>query len=631
MADDALLTTFAPKITEPPDNIPTGNLWVSLPRIDRTTGAVRTIAVLHEGTRGLLEIWGDDAGALVPFVEVDGVRQPLTDISWSRELSWLPRMTARCGGGEVELSYCAPVGERGVVCRLAFRRDHGQTGDVTVGWRVCWLETALVQLRSKPLDVDLRLDSDPWTGSHLVHGTAGLPLLALGIQAGSGTQVAVEDLTYVVSTTAEGRSEPELTAELFVAVAPERDGAATTALHLRRRGFEDLWGDTVAWLTAHELPVGDIDSRDGLHQRINENAFFNFFYAQGDCLDTGRATIVTSRSSDYYVSAAFWSRDAYQWTFPALLLTDPVRARQVLVSSIESAGPRVADHALYLNGTSLYPGFELDQAAAPVLALHLYVTSTGDRGVLEEPAVRQLCDGFVSRIAPWRSDELGLYATFLLPTDDPTQHPYTTTDNALVGAAFDALDRLVALRDRDIAHATPAADHAALATALRQAIEDRLTTRGPQGAMWAWGCDAEGSLIVRDEPPLSLAGLPFWGLCDPHDPRQRATEHWLEVANPYRYEGAFPGSGSPHFPHPSGFDLASRLLMPHRNGDPLAELVTTPMDHGLGCESWDPATGVVMTGAAMASMAGLLTWTAWSRLTGRTSWHQPIALPPRRA
>jgi hypothetical protein len=77
--DEAPLTTFAPTITHPPDNIPTGNLWVSLPRIDRSTGSVRTIAVLHEGTRGMLEAWGDDSGVLVPFVEVDGVAQPLTE------------------------------------------------------------------------------------------------------------------------------------------------------------------------------------------------------------------------------------------------------------------------------------------------------------------------------------------------------------------------------------------------------------------------------------------------------------------------------------------------------------------------------------------------------------------------
>jgi hypothetical protein len=144
--------------------------------------------------------------------------------------------------------------------------------------------------------------------------------------------------------------------------------------------------------------------------------------------------------------------------------------------------------------------------------------------------------------------------------------------------------------------------------------------------MWAWACDAEGDHDVRDEPPLSLATLPFWDLCTADDARQRATERWLDLDDPYRYDGTFPGSGSPHFPFPSGFDLAHRLLMPHRDGEPLDQLVAIPMDHGLGCESWSPESGVVRTGAAMASMAGLLTWTAWSRMTGRTLWHQPLTL-----
>jgi hypothetical protein len=624
--DEAPLTTFAPTITHPPDNIPTGNLWVSLPRIDRSTGSVRTIAVLHEGTRGMLEAWGDDSGVLVPFVEVDGVAQPLTEVSWARERHWLPRMAARCGEGEVDVSYCAPVGERGAAFRLAYRPDPDASPKVVVGWRVQWQETALVQLRTKPLDLEIGSDPDPWTGSHVLHGTMGLPLLALGLQAGPGATLAPQGRGCVVSAQAGQGAAGEFVADVFVAVAPERDGAAATALHLRRRGFDDMWASSVAWLAAHELPTVELDARDGLDRRLNENAFFNFFFAQGDCLDTGRSVIVTSRSSDYYVSAAFWSRDAYQWTFPALLLVDPVRARKLLVSSIAGAGDRLADHALYINGTHLYPGFELDQAAAPVLAVHLYASSTGDWGVLDERAVRELCDGFVARLAPWRSDELGLYATFLLPTDDPTSHPYTTTGNALVRAAFDALARLHSMRGTP--EGAVADDYVALSDELGAAIADLLGADGSYGPMWAWGRDEHGGRDIRDEPPLSLLTLPYWGLCDAQDARQRATRRWLETDNPYRYAGDHPGAGSPHFPFPSGFDLANRLLTDPGDG-PLQQLVTTPMDHGLGCESWDSTTGVVTTGAAMASMAGLLTWTAWSRLTGRSIWHAPLALPQR--
>src|ERR1035438_3722466 len=39
-------------------------------------------------------------------------------------------------------------------------------------------------------------------------------------------------------------------------------------------------------------------------------------------------------------------------------------------------------------------------------------------------------------------------------------------------------------------------------------------------------------------------------------------------------------------------------------------------------------TGIVRTGAAMASMAGLLSWTAWEHLTGRRRWDEPPGVPP---
>jgi hypothetical protein len=48
------------------------------------------------------------------------------------------------------------------------------------------------------------------------------------------------------------------------------------------------------------------------------------------------------------------------------------------------------------------------------------------------------------------------------------------------------------------------------------------------------------------------------------------------------------------------------------------------MDQALACESWDVHTGQVRTGAAMASMAGLLAWTAWEHLEGRRRWDGPV-------
>lgn len=746
--------TSAPEISEPPRYWPTGNLCVSFPEISIDDGSVRSLGVLLERTSGLVQARGGPDGLLRPQFTVNGSAPPLTP-NWRREAGWVPHVHGEWEQGEADAWYCAPVDERGAVFRLSYRNRGPAPAQVELAWTGSWAATSMVQLRPKPLRGEVVVADDPWTGSKVAALSAGLPVIAIALQGGNG--VILRDSApagdgppgWRAMRAAEVPPGGDLTADVYLSVAPEPDGAAVTALHLRRRGFDALLTSTLEWLSAHSLPVPDLPAADvrgavpaadvpaadlpaadvpaadlpvpdsetperqapgretpgsevpdpavpdrlaveapgGLRERINANLFFNYFFAQGDCLDTGEPVLVTSRSPHYYVCAAFWSRDAYSWTFPALLLTDPQRARQVLVSSLASAGSRVADHALYLNGTSLYPGFELDQAAAPVLAIWRYVQATGDRDVLAEPAVRRALERLPETVAVWRHPDWELYGTFLLPTDDPTDYPYVTTCNAMLAAAFDAAADLTGAdahstdaarpdatgnepagadarradarradarradtrgaeargaeaRGADAAGPEPTAADAAVASgaraalsrpdvlraraaAIRAELRSRLVTDGPHGPMWAWACDADGKPEVRDEPPLGLRTLPYWGLTDADDPVQAATRKWLTAGYRYHYTGPFPGAGAPHFPHPSGFDLANRLLDGDDSlGDPLVALTTTPMDQDLACESWGPQNGRVRTGAAMASMAGLLCWTAWARLTGNRRWDE---------
>lgn len=628
MTDPAQLTTFAPEVPEALPFLPTGNLWVSLPEIDRRDGSVHSLGALLERPPGLLQAHGQVGRQLVqPLLTLDGQPAMPAVLRWSREGHWLPHFLAPLAHGELQGWYCAPIDERGVVLRLRYHHTGAEVA-VELGWTGAWASSSLVQLRPEPVEGGLRGRTDTWTGSRVVTLTVGLPLLAVAWQVGQGMQFGEDGDSPRWSATrgAVLASDQTLEVDLYLAVAPEPDGAATTALHLRRRGFDALHRATLTWLAEHALRFAA--DRDDVSSRVNSNLFFNYFYASGDCLDTGTPVLLTSRSPHYYVSGAFWSRDAYCWTFPALLLTDARRARAVLLSSLAAAGPRVADHALYLNGTSLYPGFELDQAAAPVIAVWRYVRVTGDRTVLQDAAVSAALDQLPELVAPWRHPTWDLYGTFLLPTDDPTEFPYVTTCNALLAVAFEALADLCALRpgqrtlEQDD-HGQPGEALRARAAAVRQALHDRLVVQGPHGRMWAWSCNEQGLHEVRDEAPLGLRTLPYWGLGSADDPVQVTSRAWLRDGYPYTFAGAFPGAGTPHFPYPSGFDLANRLLDDDpADGDALAQLVRTPMDQGLACESWDPDTGVVRTGAAMASMAGLLAWTAWAHLAGARRWDQ---------
>jgi hypothetical protein len=440
---------------------------------------------------------------------------------------------------------------------------------------------------------------------------AGLPLLALGWQVEAPLSLEItseQPFAYRCFQTQDLHPGENLEAVLYVAVAPDGDGARTGALHLRRRGATALLRETRRWLESRALPLEDPE----LAARLNENLFFAYFFSQGDCLDTGAPVMVTSRSPLYYVSGAFWSRDAFLWSFPAIVLVDAERARQLLRRCLPRYLPHIADHALYLNGVPLYPGFELDQAAAPLLALWRYVRDTGDVNLLREPAIAEAIPLLLQEITAHRDPETGLYETFLLPTDDPTDYPLVIYDNVLVWAAFRAAADLLRRQGAEV----EAARWEAEAEQLAEAIRRHGIVEGPEGPMWAWARDRQGRWELREEPPGSLRLLAYYGFCDPEDPIYRNTVRWLaSPANPYFFPGPFGGPGSPHFPFPGVFDLANRLLTDPDPG--ILEVVRrAPLDGGLACESIDPQTGIVRTGAAMASLAGFLAWALWARQRG---------------
>jgi hypothetical protein len=335
------------------------------------------------------------------------------------------------------------------------------------------------------------------------------------------------------------------------------------------------------------------------------------------CLDNEELVLVTSRSPRYYVSAAHWSRDSLLWSFPGLLLADRGVARQALVQAFRLYSRRAGVHSLYLDGSELYPGFELDELAAFPVALGHYLERTGDRSVLKEAPVREGMVRVWGALEEVRVRPHHLYRTFLLPSDDPAHHPIVTYDNAL---AWKALSVFADLR-------WPGAREKAVG--LQADLRRWAVVPGPFGPMWAWSFDppdaaaegegepgAAGSYVLYDEPPGSLALLAYYGFCDPLDPVYLNTLRWIWSAhNPwYMADGPFAAPACPHARHPWVMSLANGLLVPARSWEVLGVdrarflrlLSSAPMDGGLACESMDARTGTVRTGAAFATCAGLL-------------------------
>ena len=611
------ILTVPEVIARPAGHLPTGNEYVAIPALSARDGSIAGINVLHLGARGLLEYDGDGEPFLRPVVALgspDGRRVELRDrLVWSRLEHWLPRFELGAAELAVTGTVFAPLGCKGLVYALEVRNQGAAPVEAWVGLEGRWARTLQTVYTSRPVAAAQHAFRSRWAGGLALEARVGTALLAVAIGASEELDTLAWEPAQGISfrlgkvvrlAPGEGRA-----LAFYVAVNLEADGADAVLVDLRRRGWRELLDQTRGWL--RERILDHPDSRLG--ELLNRNLFFNYFYALGNTIDTEEGVLVTSRSPEYYVSAAFWSRDALLWSFPAVLLADRRRAREVLLAAFGRYARHPGAHSQYLDGTVLYPGFELDQLAAYPLALDRYLRTTRDESVLGEPAVRRGLERIEAALREQKHPEAQLYATFLDPSDDPVRYPCLTYDNALAARACEVLayvrdawgDQEKSENWREAARLT------------RLAIREHCVIEGPLGPMFAWSVDLRGNAEIYDDPPGSLQLLPYYGYCSAADPVYRNTVRWVHSEhNPYYCaRGRFRGAGCAHAAQPWPMDAVNRILAGDAE-EGLEFLRQAEMDGGLACESVDPETGEIRTGAAFATFAGFLAYAIYRSRQG---------------
>ncbi|KKM11670.1 hypothetical protein SY88_08045 [Clostridiales bacterium PH28_bin88] len=565
-------------------------------------GAIESVNVLSTRALGLLEFAGAPSRPLLrPFLAVNGAALTLNGmLEWDYRNHWVPAFQFKDGNITLMGEIFAPPGVKGFVYRLSLLNTGTYPLEFSLGWEGEWEETRLTVFNSRPVTGASRSYYSGWTKSMVWECRPGLPAAALAL--GSDDIEAYLDVSppgFRFTLRREHTLAPGASFDLslLAAVNAEGDGAATTVVHLRRLGWRRMREDTLAWLKSRSYTCG----RPAVDRLLNRNLFFNCFYSVGTTVDTEECAPVTSRSPRYYVSAAFWARDTFLWSFPALLLVDLARARDVLLAGYHRHLKHPGGHSQYINGSLLYPGFELDQLAAYVLALGRYLDAGGDPGILSEDPVRRGLDSILQELDRHRTP-YGLYETFLDPADDPVTYPFLVYDQVLVWKALTILDTINQERGW-----WPHRDFASEAEALRQAVWAHGVAEGPFGPMFAWAVDGIGHYELYDSPPGSLMLLPYYGFCPRDEQVFLNTARWIHSpANPYQgKEGRFTGPGCTHAPGPWVLGMSAALLAgsPELTTDSLA---AAPMDNGFACETLDPDTGFARTGLAFATCAGFL-------------------------
>lgn len=578
--------------------LPTGNEWISLPNINEATAAIEDFTFLSMQHKGMIDVRGGaDTPLMQPFVQVGDQAAAFSQLRWQREHFWIPTLTASALGHTISMTALTPVGERGFAVRL--RVTAAQDAQLTWGLRGLWQSSWHCVNEDKRLEGSMHCYESNWNGSIVFDLRCGAPLFAFApicAEAMASSHLLSPDgVAYTLSFTDTLRQGQSAEHVVYWGLGFEEVAAATSAKQMLRRGWDWEYEKTAAWLDARaaQMPTPKLTAL------YNTNLFFCIFYAAGKTLDTEELVCATSRSTRYYVSAAYWDRDVLLWAFPAILSADHALAEAVLRYVFTRQRRNLGVHSRYIDGTVLEPGFELDELVSPILALESYVLQTGDHAILQDADVKTGVRQILRTLETMRHPQAALYETFLQPTDDEIVYPYLTYNNVLVWRALRALAGLYPEAHGDLAQ---------VAEAVRAAVMQHCVFHNEAGQpFFAWSVDLRGHHNVYDEPPGSLQLLPYYGFCAPDDAVWQNTVAMIRSPD---YEYSFAGApiaeiGCAHAPYPWLLSVCNSLLSGHA-AQALRELEFMQLDNGIACESVDAVTGACATGAAFATCAGFL-------------------------
>ena len=385
---------------------------------------------------------------------------------------------------------------------------------------------------------------------------------------------------------------------LLYAVNYDPDGASATLIHLKRKGYSGIYHEFLDWLKKKTI----LYPKDpALETRLNENLFFNYFYSIAKDIESDKYLALTSRSPRYYVSGAFWERDCFLWSLPAIKLVYPQLYQHLAREMILLHSKNPGDHAHYIDGTVLYPGFELDEAAS-----YLILLDNLEDNFFDEAVIRVLEEVF-ERIEREHDPRTGLYKTFLLPSDDPAEYPLVTIDNVILWRGLQNL--------RDILLKKGKVKKAQLINQkiknIHKGIHKYLVKEIEGKKIFLWSTDGKGNFRLYNDPPGSLGTLCFYRFVNKDDPVFKNTiDYYYSSQYPYYFKDARINElACDHHPHtPSGLGLCGSILNPLLSNVALKWLKNANMDYGLLAESFDKNSGEAKTGVGFASGCGYLAY-----------------------
>ena len=570
-----------------------GNHYLSIPIINCRNGAINSINVVSLSKKALVELKGE-ANLFTPHFYREGKEIEIEKIDVSKEQYYLPRLDFFLKGGiKVIGRIFTDLREKGFI--YSFESSE----EIEISLFFDLKNVSLLRFDSHEIDTKKIVKRDKWLGNPVVNIFSSGVSLALAF--GGDKDFKVDGF--------KGKGRPTLVLKIFcqnkncfyIAVNYDPDGASTTLIHLRRKGYRGIYYEFLDWLKKKTIPY---PKDPELESRLNENLFFNYFYSIAKDMESDKYLALTSRSPRYYVSGAFWERDCILWSLPAIRLVCPKLYQQLAREMILLHSKNSGDHAHYIDGTVLYPGFELDEAASYFILLDNLEDHFFDEGVM-----RALEEVF-ERIEREYDPQTGLYKTFLLPSDDPAEYPLVTIDNVILWRGLhnwrEILLKKEKIKEAQLINQKIENIHRGIYKYLVKEIEGK--------RMFLWSTDGKGNFRLYNDPPGSLGTLCFYRFVDKDDSIFRNTiDYYYSSRYSYYFKDAQINElAGDHHPHtPSGLGLCGSILNPVLSNVALEWLKRAKMDYGLLAESFDKDSGEAKTGVGFASGCGYLAYSLY--------------------
>lgn len=595
---------------KPDDVLPTGNEWIALPTISAGDGSLANFNVLSMRDRGLLQVSGErGTPVLQPYFSVNGKPLAFRNPTWELIEYWIPTARLTVDGMEATITYCAPPGSRAAFIRMTLTNRTGNEVSAALGLKASWGSLSRVTYTPVELRGERTVAASPWVDfsevfSFITHDTQFAWSLIF-----PGSQAVVTQPPISIAPALDARRAVTIAAgetveaNLVLSAGLEEFSAPHNGKSLRelidRHGAEGIIEQTAAWCKQRTRTTG----RPDLDLLMNRNFLFTALYAWGKTIDTEQLVGVTSRSPRYYVSAAYWDRDAMLWSFPGLLDVDRDLARDALHYALTIQLRNTGIHSRFIDGVVLEDGFQLDEAVAPISAMSEYVKRTNDEAFLaaHRDTLISLRDLLFTRF----DSETGLYSSLQDSQDEYQKQAFMTYDNVLAWRAMQDLGGLFE-RLKDAANARETTQRA---DALRKAIMKHSVSPdapGATGPIFAMATDGRKP-VFGDVPPGSLMKLPALGFISENDPLFSRTYEWLHSKN-YRYsyfDQAYGLPGSYRLPFTTSWSVADHLVLARGREQALKILRASGWDGGIITEGVEPQSAVMdSSGRAFATAAG---------------------------